>query len=300
MSFTNWLAQADGKHMNLDGVYGTQCVDVFLDYASYLYGGIWRSTTGWGNAKDLYANSNPQYWQKIANSPDPNHIPKAGDVVVWGAKTGNPYGHIAVCIVASSANITVLQQDGFIDYNKDGNADGVGHRKVQTWSGVIGWLRPISQTKPAPVPSGEEMISTRDQAIKIYKLLRPNGNPSEAEITGTVGRRTFAAFLNDAQAEVRIRDTNIAAQAKALAEAQAAINSLNDRPTRTDYAKVQAIVTEKNAEVERLQRALEVEIKNIKTVAVMDPQVTADLTWIKSKLLTLQGMIANLFKMFRR
>ena len=53
------------------------------------------------------------------------------------------------------------------------------------------------------------MITTSDQAQKIYRLLRPNGGGSSAEIRGTVNRRSFAKFLNDAQPEVKARDAGI-------------------------------------------------------------------------------------------
>ena len=56
---------------------------------------------------------------------------------------------------------------------------------------------------------GAEMITDVNQATQIYKMLRPNGGASQAEIDGTVGKRTFAQFLNDAQAEIAQRDADL-------------------------------------------------------------------------------------------
>lgn len=122
------------------------------------------------------------------------------------------------------------------------------------------------------------MISTRDQAVKIYQLLRPNGNPSEAEITGTVGRRTFAGFLNDAQAEVRIRNANLLAQAQALQAARTAIDSLSIRPTKEEYARVQAIVNDKAVEIAALQAKLE-EAQNRPAVI---KEVEVEPSWLRT------------------
>ena len=234
MAFNEWLAQADGKKMNLDGAYGQQCVDVFLDYAQYLFGSIWRTTTGWGNAKDLFANSNPSYWQKIANSPDPNHIPQAGDVVVWNAKGTNPYGHIAVVISANSSNITVLQQDGFIDYNNDGNADGVGHRKVQTWSAVIGWLRPIIK-----VTTGDKPMN-RDEEANAYRIILQR----EMEHAGS--GRTGYQFITAAHAELNNQRANVNNQLQAL---QTALTNEQAKPPKEIVKEVKVIV-EKLVEVQ--------------------------------------------------
>ncbi len=79
---------------------------------------------------------------------------------------------------------------------------------------------------------GVEMIADANQATQIYKMLRPNGGPSQAEIDGTAGKRSFADFLNDAQGEIAQRDTNIqntinqAAQVPAL---QAQVTELTNQ-----------------------------------------------------------------------
>ena len=73
----------------------------------------------------------------------------------------------------------------------------------------------LNATLPTPQqPQGDEMIANHDQAQKLYKMLRPNSNPSSDELNSTAGRRSFAQFINDAQNEVAQRDAHLKRQAE--------------------------------------------------------------------------------------
>lgn len=137
----DWFTSAVGRGMNLDGVFGFQCVDVINDYGNFLFGN-WQQTVGRGNAKDKYANMPDTYWQKIPNNPkDANLIPQRGDVIVWPAMTkiNNPAGHIAVVVSANQKGVTVIEQDGFYP-----NRPAFQTTHPYLLQGVlpIGWLRP--------------------------------------------------------------------------------------------------------------------------------------------------------------
>ena len=125
--------------------------------------------------------------------------------------------------------------------------------RVKNWSVYGG---PVSyatysklQSAVAPTPQGDEVIANTDQATKIYKVLRPNSGGSPAEIAATAGKRTFASFLNDAQAEVKARDTNLAAQAKLVSSLQTALTNEKNKPAQTIVKEVEKIV-EKIVEVQ--------------------------------------------------
>jgi hypothetical protein len=149
-----WFAAAPGRATNPDNVGGFQCVDAFHDYGMAIFGKTWQETSGWGNAKDLFWGPSTEYWVKIQNDPnDPNLIPQRGDVIVWGGTPEwgvNPFGHIAVCLSATAASVTVVQQDGFLQCPMfvgtlpyDGPGTGM----------VIGWLRPNFDEAPVPAPA---------------------------------------------------------------------------------------------------------------------------------------------------
>ncbi len=94
--------------------------------------------------------------------------------------------------------------------------------------------RPAAPAPQAPVTNQgtNEMINTREEATVIYRMLRPNGQPSEAEIQGAVGRRSFANFLRDAMPEISQRDLNIRNQQAQVAAQGAKITQLSDTITR--------------------------------------------------------------------
>lgn len=75
------------------------------------------------------------------------------------------------------------------------------------------------------------MITNADQAAKMYRLLRPNGTPSDDEINGTVNRRSYAQFVNDGQGEVAARDAALREQSAQLGNMQNLINTQNETIT---------------------------------------------------------------------
>lgn len=152
-----FLARWNGRRVDEDGYYGTQCWDLPARYAREEYG-CPSFPTGSGGAEGVYrlfGGVIPQYFDRIANDPkDPNQLPQKGDIIVWNANFFPPYGHIAIVLAASPQSITVFEQNGATDdgVNRDGNtnarkgdgiADGVAYQITRAWSPhVAGWLRP--------------------------------------------------------------------------------------------------------------------------------------------------------------
>lgn len=181
----------------------------------------------WADAYQWYAsNQFPDQYDRIANTP--NAVPQPGDIIVWlpSLPGSGGAGHIAVCERSLPGTGTFIS----IDSNWGGKTV---HRVTHNYNYVCGWLR-FKNASPAPQPTtqgADEVIQNADQATKLYKMLRVNGGASDAEINGTVGRRTFANFVNDAQPEVAQRDEAFRNQAAQLAVMQATINQLNQTVT---------------------------------------------------------------------
>jgi len=121
-----------------------------------------------------------------------------------------------------------------------------GGAKYVGWTEDLNGIKIIEEmivNNPASNAGGAiEMIANTDQAIKAYKMLRPNGGGSENEIAGTAGKRTFAEFLNSAQAEIEIRDradrekdTYIMALQNDLRVMKAQADELATRPTKATF-----------------------------------------------------------------
>lgn len=81
-----WIRSQVGRGLDMDGVYGNQCVDLILAYYDFL--GVPRSS---GNAKDYAWNTLPSGFQRIQGA-----APQPGDILIYSASAANSYGHVAI------------------------------------------------------------------------------------------------------------------------------------------------------------------------------------------------------------
>ncbi len=183
---------------------------------------------------------------------------------------GFSFNNAVVTQIASDAT-----NGNFVRLTADGASWVYCHLRNQTCR-VGQVLRPAPQQTPQ---GGDEMIANADQATKIYHMLRPNGGANQDEINGTAGRRTFAAFLNDAQPEINARDQNLRAQTDQLNNQAVIIGQLNSAVQNAqNLASADAL---KDAEVAKQLDDAHAQIE------VLTTQLTATHT-------TLQGLQAAL------
>lgn len=185
--YQSWLPTVLGKGIDVDKAYGDQCVDVVLDYGEACFPGV-----GWQtlfppvpNAKQLFADANPAYFQAIANNHnDPNQLPEIGDVMVFDAtpqagysnQLNNPAGHTGVCAGAGPDGYNLVMQDG-------SNPNGTTFIKYSPWKyrPCIGWLRPKLVQAPQPpvvgppAPSNGEtlFLPSSVQKWRVYAVTGP-------------------------------------------------------------------------------------------------------------------------------
>lgn len=253
-----WILGSIGNRYDTDGMYGAQCKDYANAYSNFHGHPLQPS-----NAYPTWTLAQDPFWQKLANTP--TFLPQVGDIVVWGAWTGNPYGHIGVVLDANLNTFRSVDQNWFNANSTTGSPAAIVSHNY-TNPRVVGFLRPTYSA----AAQGEEMIANADQATKIYKMLRPNGGGSQGEIDGTAGKRTFANFLNDAQAEINARDASLRNQNARLAELQAQVNELSTRPTKAEVealkqqvADAQVLAEKEKAETERLLRERSADSKQL-------------------------------------
>lgn len=242
-----WIQNSIGKRYDTDGYYGAQCKDYANAYSAFMGHPLRPS-----NAYPAWTIAQDAFWQKLANTP--TFLPQTGDIVIWGPWSGNPYGHIGVVLDANLNTFRSVDQNWFNANSTTGSPAAIVSHNY-TNPRVVGFLRPTYSAEA----QGEEMIANADQATKIYKMLRPNGGASQDEINFTAGKRTFVAFLNDAQAEINTRDASLRNQNARLAELQAQVNDLSTRPTKAEVealkqavADAQTLAEKEKAETERL------------------------------------------------
>lgn len=116
-----------------------------------------------------------------------------------------------------------------------------------------------------------------DALIEKEYLVNRGAKPSTGELAGWRGK-TLDSLSFAFQAENDAKRTHMANIAKALQTAQEAINSLSVRPTKEEYARVQAIVNDKAVEIAVLQAKLE-EAQNRPAVI---KEVEVEPSWLRT------------------
>lgn len=97
--FKNWALEQDTVAKYNDGLFPGECVSLVNQYCYRVLG---VPATAWGHAKDWASNPAVLIFFNKASYIQP------GDIIVFGATSGNPYGHIAVALTGYS----MLDQNG--------------------------------------------------------------------------------------------------------------------------------------------------------------------------------------------
>ena len=131
MTLDEFIKNYEGKQIDYDGAYGSQCVDVFRQYAKEVLG-IKEHTGAVEGAKDLFLKFNEmplmqKYYKKA-------YTPQKGDIVIFGENKTNKYGHVAIVIYATNKSIIVFEQDGF-------NQNKGAYISIWDYERVLGFLR---------------------------------------------------------------------------------------------------------------------------------------------------------------
>lgn len=127
-----------GIGVDVDGKYGTQCVDL-PNYISYHFFGKWLG----GNAINLLDSAAANGYFVKYDAPD-NINPKAGDIFVMETQAlyGHPYGHTGI-VIEDSDGYTIKTIEQNIDGNKDSlDVGGPARYNTRTFAGIVGWFRP--------------------------------------------------------------------------------------------------------------------------------------------------------------
>lgn len=141
--------------IDLDGLYGAQCVDLMADF-HYNYTGRWLSTCGTGAAYGLwdcrYDNAGGDY-DFIEDSTQL----QPGDWVIFG---GGQYGHVGMALgYYNNGYIALLgENQGGSACTGGGAAANIINMSLKTFRGAF---RPKMYVKPAPAPEPEPEPAAR-------------------------------------------------------------------------------------------------------------------------------------------
>lgn len=173
-----WVEKNTGKRIDVDGMYGAQCVDLVNGYARDVH----KMKYSRGHGKDKVTNFCRDYGWKFISPKDKAQI---GDVVSWDSSWGGGYGHTGVVISDTGTYLKVFDQ----------NPKAPTVRTVRK-DGLVGYARPTRYIQPAPAPkpkpssTGTYTVKTGDSLWAIAKahkmtledLCKINGISSKATI----------------------------------------------------------------------------------------------------------------------
>jgi LysM repeat protein len=151
MTYTQFKNKWIGKSVDIDKVFGKQCVDLVKQYMLETK----KIPNGaYGNAIDYWTRTHTtirKHYDRVATNN-----PRQGDIVILKGSSGNPYGHIGI---ASGSNTLVtaqiLEQNGSAGSGTGLGGDAIRLRHIPKWR-IVGVLRPKATPKPpAPKPPAQ-------------------------------------------------------------------------------------------------------------------------------------------------
>lgn len=114
MTLEEFVKKYKGKHVDFDGVYGAQCVDLFRQYAKEGLG--IKEHTGpcatSGGAKDLFLDYDKMPVEKKYFTRSKGKTYQPGDVLIWDQSPTNKYGHVAIFLAKLGNGLLVFEQNG--------------------------------------------------------------------------------------------------------------------------------------------------------------------------------------------
>lgn len=135
-----------GKCIDLDGLYGAQCVDLFADF-HYNYAGRWLSTGGTGAAYGLWDARDYNAGDDYVLITDATEL-QPGDWVIF---SGSQYGHVGMSLgYYNNGYIALLgENQGGAGCNGGGSSANIINMSLKSFRGAF---RPKTYVKPDPAP----------------------------------------------------------------------------------------------------------------------------------------------------
>lgn len=126
----NWAKNNVYKWIDMDGMYGAQCVDLIIAYVK-----TFANFQIYGNAIDYLTNSIPSGWKRYYKG-DTNIAP--GDIAIWHWGSWDKYGHVGIVIKVNKGLITSVEQ------NVDGSPEQGGVARIMSRDDtcLAGFIRP--------------------------------------------------------------------------------------------------------------------------------------------------------------
>ncbi|WP_165775795.1 CHAP domain-containing protein [Bifidobacterium scaligerum] len=209
-AFDDWVARHRDRGTDMDGYYGTQCWDLWANYATELFGApagtVNTAPTGAnaGLAGSIWEQYPTSGWVGANFTRLPATVsPRRGDVAFWGNDPTHPVTHVAIVIQDGVHNgrIHVLAQ------NVDASMLA---RDMWDTTATDGYLRPNNQQ---PITGDDDMPTAQEIAEAVWNF-NQNGTKCRDRLQGidkaandivkTVGERVWSFPIQNVQARDRL------------------------------------------------------------------------------------------------
>lgn len=185
-------------------VDGGQCIGLASTYSRKYLG-----TPDFFNhdAKDVFNYAPDSLFTKILNNPqDYSQHPEEGDIIIWNAWNGNPYGHIAVCSYTSNGS-------NFVSYDQNWKVGTPVHRQLHDYGSVKGWLRPKNRFW---LVDPQIAIDAAKEAARTAEVNRVAAEKAVADAKAVADKIEADRLARETQAKLELEN----AQAKLVEEAR--------------------------------------------------------------------------------
>lgn len=197
----------NGAHINFDGRYGTQCMDLWNYWWTELeLSNIPRHYDAAGVWED-FGGKHYEYFDGIL----PNQPAKKGDIFIYNRQAwGTGYGHIGIVISDNGDSITVLETNGMGDGYEDDYMNQYGSPpRIHTWpkTNLYGYLRLIEDDMDAESKKKLDEVHARIFGRDVQRYMNPkNGAVSESKHEGWEPMRS--ADLHDVLSLINLINGN--------------------------------------------------------------------------------------------
>lgn len=149
-----------GQCIDMDGYYGSQCVDLMADF-QYNYTGRWLNTCGTGAAYGLWNCKEQNAGEDYELIYDATQL-QAGD---WVITRGGQYGHVGMAMGPYNNGYVALlgENQGGVSCHGGGAAANIINMSLATFMGAF---RPKMYVKPAPAPEPTPEVNKNVYTVK--------------------------------------------------------------------------------------------------------------------------------------
>lgn len=167
-----WVNNRIGRRLDMDGAWGSQCMDLTIGYCQYLSD---KKFWPWGDAKDLKNGQNlPEGWKLIQNTP--SFLPQPGDIAIWAWPPYNEYGHTGIITYATLSYFYSVDQNWFNPGDYGSPAAKVYHDYTGFWGVIRPAYKKSSTKKAAKTSSTKTKATPKAKTVKSSNVWRRNND----------------------------------------------------------------------------------------------------------------------------